>query len=275
MWTVNTVLGKLFDLLFLPFRSLNPWAGMIFISLLTGLLMLFIYRLTSNQAGIREVKNRIKAHLLELRLYKDNMGVTMSAQGRILRANLKYIVLNFKPLLVMIVPLVLILAQLNLWFGSEPLRAGQSVVLKANLSLPAVPSNLDIELEAPPQITIETPVLRIDELGEVDWRIRPESDGTFDLTIKAGERSALKTVVVGGQALQKVSPLKVRTRFLDELLYPGEKPLPGRHPVRSVELAYPAQRLSLFGLRVHWLIAYLGLSIIFGFALKRPLGVEI
>jgi hypothetical protein len=275
MWTVNTVLGKLFDLIFLPFRSLNPWAGMVFISLLTGLLMLFIYRLTSNQVGIREVKNRIKAHLLELRLYKDNMGVTMSAQGRILRANLKYIVLNFKPLLVMIVPLVLILAQLNLWFGSEPLRAGHSVVLKAKLALPAVPSNLDIELEAPPQITVETPALRIDELGEVDWRIRAESAGTFDLTIKAGERSALKTVVVGGRALQKVSPLKVRTGFLDELLYPGEKPLSGEHPVRSVELAYPAQRLNLLGLRVHWLIAYLGLSIIFGFALKRPLGVEI
>ncbi|MGB7296075.1 MAG: hypothetical protein WBC70_10845 [Candidatus Aminicenantales bacterium] len=275
MWTVNTVVGKLFDLVFLPFRSLNPWAGMVFISLLTGLLMLFIYRLTSNQTGIREVKTRIKAHLLELRLYKDNMGVTMSAQGRILRANLRYIALNFKPLLVMIVPLVLILAQLNLWFGSEPLCAGRPAILKVNLAPPATPSDLDIGLEAPPQITVETPALRIDELGEVDWRIRPESPGTFDLTIRAGEQSVRKAVVVGGRPLQKVSTLRVRRSFLDELLYPGEKPLPGEHPVRSVELAYPAQRLGLFGLRVHWLIAYLGLSIIFGFALKRPLGVEI
>lgn len=275
MWTVNTVLGKLFDLLFFPFRSLDPWAGMVFISLLTGLLMLLIYRLTSDQTGIREVKDRIKAHLLELRLYKDNMGVTMSAQGRILRANLRYIVLNFKPLLVMIVPLVLILAQLNLWFGSDPLSVGQSAILKVDLTPPTVPSALDIGLEAPPQITVETPALRIDELGEVDWRIRPESPGTYELTIKAGEQSVIKTLIVDGRALQKVSPLKVRKNFLDELLYPGEKPLPGRHPVRSVELAYPAQRLPLLGLRIHWLVAYLGLSIVFGFALKRPLGVEI
>jgi hypothetical protein len=44
MGLVNAVLGKIFDVLFFPFQSLNPWAGMVFISLLTGLLMLAIYR---------------------------------------------------------------------------------------------------------------------------------------------------------------------------------------------------------------------------------------
>jgi uncharacterized membrane protein (DUF106 family) len=275
MWPVNTILGKLFDLVFLPFRSLNPWAGMTFISLLTGLLMLFIYRLTSNQGGIRKVKDRIKAHLLELRLYKDNMGVTMKAQGQILRANLSYLGLNFKPLLVMIVPLVLILAQLNLWFGAEPLVVGRPAILKVELAPEASFSDMEFALEVPQQITVETPPLRIEELKEVDWRIKADSPGIFDLTIRAGGQSVLKTVVVDGRPLQKISALKVRRNFLDEVLYPGEKPLPGRNQVRSVELAYPARRLNLFGLRVHWLLAYLGLSIVFGFALKRPFKVEI
>ncbi|MFZ2055310.1 MAG: hypothetical protein WAU81_14075 [Candidatus Aminicenantales bacterium] len=275
MWPVNTVLGKLFDLIFLPFRSLNPWAGMVIISLLTGLLMLFIYRLTSNQGGIREVKDKIKAHLLELRLYKDNMGVTMKAQGQILRANLRYIVLNFKPLLVMIVPFVLVLAQLNLWFGSEPMEVGRPAIVKVELAPEIRLLDMEFVLEAPPQITVETPPLRLEELKEVDWRIRAESPGIFDLTVRAGEQKVLKTVVVEGRPLQKISSLKVRRNLLDEVLYPGEKPLPGGNPVRSVELAYPAGRLNLFRLRVHWLIAYLGLSIVFGFALKRPFKVEI
>ncbi len=275
MWIANSVLGKLFDFVFLPFRSLNPWAGMIFISLLTGLLMLFIYRLASNQAGIREIKDRIKAYLLELRLYKDNMSVTMKAQGQILRANLRYLVLNLKPLLVMIVPLVLILAQLNLWFGSAPLRVGQSAILKVELEPEMGPLDIEFALEAPPQIIIETPPLRIEELKEVDWRIKPESSGIFDVTIRAGEQVALKTVVVEGRPLQKISSLKIQRNFIEEILYPGEKPLPGRSPVRSIELIYPARRLGFFGLSVHWLIAYLGLSIVFGFMLKRPFKVEI
>ena len=55
MWTFNRIFGKIFDLLFIPFRNMNPWVGMAIISFLTGLLMLVIFRYTSNQAGIKKV----------------------------------------------------------------------------------------------------------------------------------------------------------------------------------------------------------------------------
>jgi uncharacterized membrane protein (DUF106 family) len=275
MSLVNAVLGRLFDLLLLPFRSLNPWAGMAFISLLTGLLMLLIYRLTSNQSGIRRVKDKIKAHLLELRLFKDNMGVTMKAQGQILQANFRYLGLNLKPLLVMIVPLILILAQLNLWFGSEPLSVGRPAILKVLLQPDVNVMGTEFSLESPPEIAIETPPLRLEESREVDWRLKPTAAGTFDLTIRAGDKSYLKTVVVDGRHLEKVSSIKVKRSLLGEVLYPGEKALPGGSRIKAIEVVHPAKKLPLFGLRLHWLIAYLGLSIIFGFALKKPFRVEI
>jgi uncharacterized membrane protein (DUF106 family) len=275
MGLINSVLGKFFDLLLLPFRSLNPWAGLAFISLLTGLLMLFIYRLTSNQTGIRAVKERIKAHLLELRLFKDNMGVTMKAQGQILRANLNYLALNLKPLLVMIVPLILILAQLNLWFGSEPLAVGRPAILKVRLKPDVNVLGTEFSLESPQQIAVETPPLRMEEAKEVDWRIKPTSPGVFNVTIRAGGKTYLKSVVVDGRRLEKVSSLKVKRSLLDEALYPGEKALPAESPIKTIEVVHPAKKLQVLGLRLHWLIAYLGLSIIFGFALKKPFRVEI
>ncbi|OGD28207.1 MAG: hypothetical protein A2028_02765 [Candidatus Aminicenantes bacterium RBG_19FT_COMBO_59_29] len=275
MGLINSILGKLFDLLLLPFRSLNPWAGMAFISLLTGLLMLLIYRLTSNQSGIRRVKDKIKAHLLELRLFKENMGVTMRAQGQILRANLRYLALNLKPLLVMIVPLVLILSQLNLWFGSEPLSVGRAAILKVRLQPDVNVLGTEFSLDAPPEIAVETPPLRIEESKEVDWRFQPRAAGRFNLTIRAGDKNYLKTVIVDGRHLDKVSSIKVKRSFLDELLYPGEKALPADGRIKAIEVVYPVKRLPLFGLKLHWLIAYLGLSIVFGFALKKPFRVEI
>lgn len=275
MGLINAILGNLFDVLFLPFRSLNPWAGMAFISLLTGLLMLLIYRLTSNQSGIRRTKDKIKAHLLELRLFKDNMGVTMRAQGQILRANLRYIALNLKPLLVMIVPLVLILAQLNVWFGSEPLSVGRPAILKVRLQPHVSALGTEFSVESPPEITIETPPLRLEESKEVDWRFRPRAAGRFSLSIRAGETNYLKSVVVNGKRLEKVSSIKVKKSFLRELLYPGEKALSGNGQIQAIEVVHPAKRLPFFGLRLHWLIAYLGLSIIFGFVLKKPFRVEI
>ncbi len=275
MSIVNSLLTGLFDVLFFPFRSLNPWWGMIFISLLTGLLMLAVFRLTSNQAGIRAAKDKIKAHLLEMRLFKDNLGASLGAQRQILAANWRYLRYSARPMLVMIVPLVLILIQLNFWFGYEPLAAGEPAILKVRLDPGVSPLETEVSLEAPAAIRVETPPLRLAEEHEVDWRIRPQAAGTSRLTVVASGGRTEKTVTVGGAPLSRLSPVRARGRFPGQLFRPGESPLPPAGPIRSVEVVYPARRLPLLGLRLHWLVAYFALSVILGFVLKRPFGVEI
>jgi len=59
------------------------------------------------------------------------------------------------------------------------------------------------------------------------------------------------------------------------LLNPGEKPLPREAEIKKIEVVYPSARLNLFGLKIHWLVAYFVLSIIFGFGLKGWFKVEI
>jgi uncharacterized membrane protein (DUF106 family) len=274
MGIVNAVLGRVFDLLFLPVRSLTPWAGLIIASLLTALLMLFIFRLTSNQAGIRRTKNRIKAHLLELRLYKDNMSVSLRAQGNILVQNLRYIGYNAKPLLVMIVPIVLILAQLNLWFGASPLRPGDQTLVKVKLREGYSPLETALELRTSGGLAVETPPVRIEDEGEYAWRIRAVTEGPAGLEFAVGPSTIAKTVAIGGRPLSKVSPRRDR-RFLDLVLYPGEAPLPGGSPIKSIEILYEGRTLNFLGLGVHWLVAYFLLSIVLGFALKGVFKVEI
>ena len=274
MGIVNAVLGRVFDLLFLPVRGLTPWAGLIIASLLTALLMLFIFRLTSNQAGIRRTKNRIKAHLLELRLYKDNMSVSLRAQGNILIQNLRYIGYNAKPLLVMIVPIILILAQLNLWFGASPLRPGDQTLVKVKLQDGYNPMETALELRTSGGLAVETPPVRIEDEGEYAWRIRAVSEGPAGLEFAVGLSTIAKSVAIGGRPLSKVSPRRDR-RFLDLVLYPGEAPLPGGSPIKSIEILYEGRTLNFLGLGVHWLVAYFLLSIVLGFALKGVFKVEI
>lgn len=275
MGIVNLVVGGIFDVLLYPFRGLSPWFGMVFVSLLTAFLMLWVFKLTSNQDGIRAAKNAIKAHLLELRLFKDNMPVSLRAQGRILRANGRYLACNLKPLLFMILPLVLVLAQINLWFGASPLRPGQVTLVKLKLAKAADPVGLDIGLEPSPGLTVETPAVRIADLGEVDWRIRAPESGPASLTFRVAGRTIVKPVAVAGRLLSKVPTLSVGRSVFQELLYPGEKPLPRDTPVTSIEVLYPTGGLRMFGLSVHWLVAYFILSIIFGFAFKGVFKVEI
>lgn len=275
MWTFNKFFGKIFDLLFIPFRSMNPWVGMVIVSFLTGLLMLVIFRYTSNQAGIKKVKNKIKAHLLELRLYKDSLGLSMKAQGNILLANLKYITHSFKPLLVMIVPVILILIQMNFWFGYESLKPGEQTLLKVKLEEGYNPLQTDLALEPAPEIVIETPPLRIEEYSEINWRISSQKSGIHHVDVVVAGRKISKTIATDTKPLSKLSPIKHRKKFVDELFYPVEAPIAKDFPVKSIEVLYPAKRLNFLGFDIHWLIAYFALSIIFGFAFKGIFKVEI
>lgn len=272
---VNVVFGGVVGVLLWPFRGASPWLGMIAVSLVTALLMLEVYKLTSDQAAIRRAKDRIKAHLYEMRLYKDNMRVTLAAQGAILRANLAYMAANLKPLAVMIVPLVLILAQLSVWFDRAPLRPGEETLVKVRLEPSADPVTAGWELATPPGLEITAPAVRIPDLHEIVWRVKAVATGHGRITLRSGDRTIEKSVAVGGRPLSRVSPLASRGSFWKRVLYPGEAPLPAGTPVRSVEILYPARSLTAFGLGVHWLVAYLILSIVFGFAFKGVFKVEI
>ncbi len=275
MWTFNSIINKIFDILFLPFQSMNPWIGMIFISLLTGFLMLLVFRYTSNQEGIKRTKNKIKAHLLEMRLFPDNMRVSLKAQGNIFLANMKYISHSAKPLLFMIIPVILVLIQVNFWFGYNSLKPGEPVVLKVKLENDYNLLEVDLHIAPSSGILIETPPLRIEEENEINWRISPLKKGIYNLEIYIDGQKVSKQVSVAQTSLSKISPKKLKGSFFDGLFFPLEAPIKKSSPIKSIEILYPDKGLPLFGINFHWLIAFFGLSIILGFAFKGVFGVEI
>jgi len=237
--------------------------------------MLFIFKRTSDQKGIKKTKNRIKAHLLELRLYKDDMRTSFKAQGNILLSNLKYMKHSLKPLLVMIIPIILILIHSNFWFGYDSLQKEEKALLKVKLSEEYVPQEVNLQLSSPDSIRIESPPLRINEKKEIDWRFSATQKGVHELKIQAGAHSISKPISVDQKPLSRISPVKKSKNFINQILYPAEKPISQDSPIKSVEITYPSSGLSLFGIKIHWLIAFFGLSIIFGFSLKGLFGVEI
>jgi hypothetical protein len=274
IWFFNFVFGKLFEFIFFPFQRMSPWVAMVLVSFLTSLLMLLFFRLFSNQKGIRKVKDKIKAHLLELRLFKDSLGLSLRAQGSILRYNFKYIAYSAKPLLVMFIPIVLILIQLNLWFGYQALSPGQETIVKVKLVEGQNPLAVNLSLDSS-SLDVETLPLRIESEREIDWRIKARENGSHQLTLTLGGQKISKKVIVGKKPLVKISQEKVRRNFIAELFNPGEAPLSRNLPLKSVEILYPAKNMNLFGWHLHWLIAYFALSIIFGFAFKGIFKVEI
>lgn len=237
--------------------------------------MLVIFKFTSNQTGIRKAKDKIKAHLLEMRLYSDSLKISLQAQRNILKANLKYMSYSAKPLLVMIIPVILILIQVNFWFGYQSINTDESFLLTVKLKENYNPMEVDLSLLPSPLFTIETPPVRIEEENEINWRLSFHEPGQHVIAILVSGESIEKNVSIAQKPLSKISPRKVQPSFLKQIEYPVEAPLQKDSPVRSIEIQYLSKGLSLLGMNIHWLIAFFALSIIFGFSLKGFMGVEI
>jgi uncharacterized membrane protein (DUF106 family) len=269
---INSGMTGLFDLLFLPFSRLAPLWSLTVFSVVTGILMLWIFGLVSNQEAIRTIRDRIRGNLIAVRLFGDDLGLLFRLQGRLLRDNVVFLKYALIPLLVMIVPVLVILIQLNLRFGARPLEPGEAVLVKVTLR-DAAAIERGVSLEAPAGVAVETPGVRVPALREVAWRIRPEQPGRYRLSVRAGDEAVEKELRVG-EGWGATSALRTGKTFFDVLLYPGEPPISSR-AVESIEIKYKPLELELLGWSVNWLVFFFLLSILAGFAFRRVLGVEI
>ena len=134
MTWINHGLGAMVGAMLSPFRLLPPIVGLSVVSLLAAIGMLLVFRATSNQPAIAEVKRRIHAGIFEIRLFNDDLRAMFVAQLDILRHNLTYVRLSLAPMLWMFVPLLLLIAQLQFYYGYDGFAPGQSAVVKVRLS---------------------------------------------------------------------------------------------------------------------------------------------
>ncbi|HOE11024.1 MAG TPA: hypothetical protein PLQ35_08200 [bacterium] len=270
---LNGILTTVFEMVLWPFYSVDPIWGIIFISLLTGAIMVWIFGKVSNQDRVREIRNRIRGNLIAVRLFQYDLGVVFSLQGRILRDTLTYMQYSLVPMLILIVPVTFIIIQLNLHFSVRPMRVGERAIVTATMRDPAALKRNPV-MEAPEAIRVETPGVRVESAREISWRIICARDGKYPLRVRVGDEVVEKEIRVG-MDWGRVSEIRVGSSVLDMLLYPGEPSIPASSPVESIRVKYRPLELAVFGWHIHWLILFFVLSIVFGFALKGVMGVEV
>ncbi|MEW6359022.1 MAG: hypothetical protein AB1696_22000 [Planctomycetota bacterium] len=268
----NTTLTRFFDALLYPFAGLPPLYGVIFISILTGAAMVWLFGKLTNQQKIRALKDRIRGRMLEMWIFRDIPRVVLKAQGQALWGLMKYATCSLRALVVLIVPVALIMIQLQARCGWRPLQPGEAALVRIVYARPLPLDAMNASLEPSGAVAVETPPLRILEMREVDFRIRAGQTGEHQITAKAEGGPAAKTLHVGdgGRAL---SPVRSR-RWTARLFHPAEPGLPSG-PIESIEIEYPSERVSVAGVRLHWLWPFLIVSILAGLLLKRPFRVEL
>jgi uncharacterized membrane protein (DUF106 family) len=274
---VNAALRPVFDLLLAPFAGLPPIVSLVIVSLVVAVFMLIVFKRTSNQAALADVKRRIHAGLFEIRLFNDDLRAILRAQNEILRTNLSYLRHSLVPMIWILPPLVLIIAQLQFHYGYEGLRPGATTLLTVDLEPDSVPAGVrpQASLDLPPGLRADTGEVWIPAESQLAWRLVPESEGDFEIGVAVdGADPVTKTVRVTERTV-RLSPVRVDRSFFSQLIYPAEAPLPPGSPVQSISLDYPDREVSVLGFGMHWMIPFFVLSIAFAFALRGRMKVTI
>ncbi len=271
---VNKVMVWLGDASFALLSWFSPLVGLWIISAITGVLMLYIWRYTSNQDAIADVRRKISAHLLATRLFKDDLSVSFRAQRQIVWQAIRLLGHSIRPMLIMTIPFVLIMIQIGLRYEFRPAVVGEPVRVKASLKSAEKLFGLADQLKAPSEVKANrNDPCRVAQLGTVDWRLTPQRAGTYELVFGSGEDTVEMPLEVGDD-FRRVSKLR-GGGFLDRLLYSGEPSIPESSVFESIEVYYPARSTLIFGLDIHWLISLLVLSIVFALIFKPVLKVHI
>jgi hypothetical protein len=276
MWQINSALSGFFDLVMTPFQSLNPLLSLFFFSVPTGIFMLLVFRYTSDQKGIKETKEKIKAHLLEIRIFKDNLTILLSAQKRLLIYNTIYMKHALRPVLFMIVPIAILIIQMDAWYARRPLKPGESTIISVQVSdegRTELLSNASIEMDG--GMTIQKPSLRIAEARELDWTIRAGAFGVHKASVNILGNRFPKNVIVSDGRLARVSTLSVNSSSWWAILTPGTEPIAKNSLVKRIEIRYPSRSIDLLGWKIYWLVIFFVFTTAVALIFKMFFKVEI
>jgi len=232
-------------------------ASLVPISILSGIGMLLVFRRASDQVAVRRAKSLVTAHLLEFRLFMDEPRLILKAQRDLIVANARFMKLMLRPLVVLVLPMALLLAAMEAFYGHAPLRVGDPAIVTAQMNH----ADISLVLKAPDGIAVETPPVRVAADRQVSWRIRPLRPTNAELEVVCPDRAIAKSISAGS-GIRYLS--ERRGSLANLLLRPTETPLSDSE-IDWIEVRYPTA--SILGL--HWLMWFFGISAVTALALRR------
>ena len=277
---LNVAANAVGGVLFAPIGWLPGWLSNTLISAVTGVLLLLIFKYTSRQKAIGRIKDEIKANLLALKLFKDELSVVFSSQGRVFWGAVRLLGQSVRPLLVMLIPVSLELAQMGLWYQGRPLAPDEETLVTLQLAGHAQEKMPTVEIEPGPGAEIVVGPFRKRATREVLCRIKARAPGRHELVFQIGGKKFTKELVVrdvnesAPGSRQRVSACRPAWNWTAMILHPAEPPFRADSIVQSIAIDYP-ERSSLTSGTDAWVIYFFVASMVFALLFKPFLKVKI
>jgi len=114
----------LFDAWLGPLVAWSPLGSMLIITLVLAVIITVIYKYTTNQKLMKELKDEMKSYQAKIKEHKDNPQKMMKLQKEMMEKNMRYMKHSMKPTLITFIPLIIFYAWLKQAYGDTPLLFG-------------------------------------------------------------------------------------------------------------------------------------------------------
>lgn len=278
--TINYIFTQIFDVILYPFNFLPEFWGVLFLSILMSFVVLIIYKYASSPSGIKDAKDKIKANILAIRIYRDFWKVILVSFFKSLFYTFKYFFLNFGPVLLILPILFPAFVQMDIRYGMRPYKVGEEVIIKTAFA--ENPAQHDVQLMSsdfvapkmkPVVINAFKDEKKQEPIREVNWKVKALENGETKISIQVDGKTIEKSLVVG-EYRGALSNWKSSESSWAHFINPAEKLIDGGVGVETVTIRYPGKEISFLGLEMHWIIYNLLLVVIVVLAFRKRFGVE-
>ena len=288
MNALNGFVTKLFNFVLTPLEMMGNEMSLILLSGIFGAVALIVFKHISSQDGIKGAKDKIKGHMIAIRIYQDDLVVVGVSIVKVLVRNLQYVLLNFGPFIPMAPLFVFVVAQTVVRYGFDPVQVVSAEEREA--MLPGAGNEFKVfmkpgqeemaaqlEIVWPEGLTPVSPLVRNGSRGRAFQEFVASAPGDYEIEMRFADGSSYTKLISAGETdLRYLQNEKVSSGFT-ALLWPAEDVFAADSPIDHVFFDYPEASLGWLplsgpeGVIIWFVIA----SMVFAFALIKPLGVQI
>ena len=235
-----------------PLLNLPTFWAIIVLSFMISLIITVIYKYTTDQNLMKQLKEEMKAFQKQIKELKKETERAMAIQKKSMQTNMKYMMQSMKSTLYSFIPIILIFGWMNANLAYEPIMPEQEFTTTIFLEDKA---NGEIELSVPLGIEVNGATKKEIKDSEVTWLL-------------SGERGEyLFEYIFDGKKYNK-------ELLIDDVKYNEPiKKIKGSS-IKSIEVEHNKKLpLNLFGWKLGWLGTYIIFSIIFSILIRKVIKV--
>ena len=246
------VFETLLDPIFSPLLNLPTLVSVIILSFLISLLITVIYKYTTDQNLMKQLKDEMKDSQKRIKELKSQPEKAMQLQKQAMQSNMKYMKHSMKSTLYSFLPIILIFGWMNANFAYEPIFPNKDFATKIVFDGQA---NGFVDLSLPEGIKTKEPLKKEIKNSEVEWTLNGER-GEYLIEYMFDGKKYGKQIVVSEK----------------KYIEPVKKINDGN--VKTIEIVYNKKILfDIFGWKLGWLGTYIILALIFSIVIRKAMKV--